>query len=250
MNRRRFLKGSILSAATLPLAGCADRLSRTDWAVNLLGYAERLSEVVQRAIAGDALAREYTEADISPVFRPNGSTDPSDPDYRALAANGFRDYRLRVGGAVEHPMTLSLEDIRGLPDRTQITRHDCVEGWSVIGKWRGARLGALLDRIGPRPNARYVVFHCADRLYGEDNYYESIAIADAYHPQTLLAYELNDESLPIANGAPVRLRCERQLGYKMAKYIMRIELVESLEGIQGGRGGFWEDRGYQWYAGI
>ena len=150
------------------------------------------------------------------------------------------------------PLQLSLDEIHALPSRTQITRHDCVEGWSAIGKWKGARLAALLDAAQPQPSARYVVFHCADPMAndGTDFYYESIDFDDAYHEQTILAYELNDAALPIKNGAPLRLRVERQLGYKHAKYVMRVELVASYAHIAGGRGGYWEDRGYQWFAGI
>ena len=177
---------------------------------------------------------------------------PNNPTYRALAANGFADYRLEVGGLVERPMKLTLAEIRALPSRTQITRHDCVEGWSAIGKWKGARLSALLEAVHLKPNARYVVFHCADPM--EDNgtslYYESVDLEDAFHPQSILAYELNGETLPIKNGAPLRLRLERQLGYKMAKYVMRLEIVEDLSRIAGGKGGYWEDQGYEWYAGI
>jgi DMSO/TMAO reductase YedYZ molybdopterin-dependent catalytic subunit len=139
-----------------------------------------------------------------------------------------------------------------MPSRTQITRHDCVEGWSAIGKWKGAKLGAMLDAAHPKPQARFAVFYCADPMEadGTDLYYESIDMEDAFHPQTILAYELNDAVLPIANGAPIRLRVERQLGYKHAKYVMRIELVESFDKIAGGKGGYWEDQGYQWFAGI
>ncbi len=126
-----------------------------------------------------------------------------------------------------------------------------MEGWSAIGKWKGAKLAALLERVQPLPNARYVVFHCADPMDDAGTlYYESIDMEDAYHPQTILAYEMNDQTLPIKNGAPIRVRIERQLGYKMAKYIMRIELVESFAQIGGGKGGYWEDDGYEWYAGI
>jgi DMSO/TMAO reductase YedYZ molybdopterin-dependent catalytic subunit len=129
-----------------------------------------------------------------------------------------------------------------------------VEGWSSIGKWKGARLGPLLDRAGLKPNARYVVFHCFDSLGGigvkDGRYYESIDLIDAYHPQTILAYAMNDQVLPVKHGAPLRLRVERQLGYKHAKYISRIEVVESFDQIGRGKGGFWEDRGYEWYAGI
>jgi len=177
---------------------------------------------------------------------------PNDMRYKALAAAGFADYRLELGGLVEQPASLSLADLRALPSRTQITRHDCVEGWSAIGKWKGARLGALLEALRPRREARYVMFYCADPMEddGTSPYYESIDMNDAFHPQTLLAYELNDKPLPIANGAPVRLRVERQLGYKHAKYVMRIELVQSFDKIAGGKGGYWEDQGYEWYAGI
>jgi len=139
-----------------------------------------------------------------------------------------------------------------VPSRTQITRHDCVEGWSAIGKWKGARLGAILQAAAAKPSAKYVVFHCADPMEadGTSLYYESIDMDDALHEQTILAYEMNDKPLPVANGAPIRLRVERQLGYKHAKYVMRLELVESFAKIEGGKGGYWEDQGYEWYAGI
>ena len=161
------------------------------------------------------------------------------------------DYRLQVIGLIEQPASFTLTELREMPSRTQITRHDCVEGWSAIGKWKGVPLSALLDRVRPKPEARYAVFYCADPMDRQGRrYYESIDMEDAYHPQTILAYELNGQSLPIANGAPIRLRVERQLGYKMAKYVMSIQLVESFDKIGGGKGGFWEDQGYEWYAGI
>ena len=114
------------------------------------------------------------------------------------------------------------------------------------------KLSTLLEAARPSPSARFVVFHCADPMAddGKDLYYESIDMDDAWHPQTILAYDLNDKALPVGNGAPLRLRVERQLGYKHAKYVMRVELVESFAKIRGGNGGYWEDQGYQWYAGI
>ena len=137
-----------------------------------------------------------------------------------------------------------------MPSRTQITRHDCVEGWSAIGQWTGVPLGRLLGEAGLRPAARYVVFHCADDFDGS-LYYESIDLADAHHPQTILAYAMNGAPLPIGHGAPLRLRVERQLGYKQAKFVMRLEVVASLAAIGAGKGGYWEDAiGYDWYAGI
>ncbi|MBS0432951.1 MAG: molybdopterin-binding protein [Proteobacteria bacterium] len=248
--RRRFLRNALTAAGAGVLAGC-DRLSQTDWAPRVLESAEHLTHAVQRVVAPpSAMAREFGEADISPVFRPNGSTNPQTREYRALAADDFRGYALRVGGLVARPLSLSLERLRALPSRTQITRHDCVEGWSVIGKWTGVQLSRVLDLAKPAQRARYVVFRCFDVMDDGHPYYESIGMDDARHPQTLLAYGLNDKPLPTPNGAPLRLRVERQLGYKQAKYLSAIEVVDSLAGIGDGNGGYWEDQGYEWYAGI
>jgi len=250
IDRRRFLVGAAQAAGLLMLAGC-DNLSRSDWFPRLLGGAEGLTRRAQRLLTPrKAMAREYTEADLSPVFPANGNNLPENPEYQAMAANGFVGWKLEVGGLVQHPTSLSLAELRALPARTQITRHDCVEGWSAIGKWKGAPLGAVLALAQPLPSARYVVFHCADPDEEDQYYYESLDFEDAYHPQTILAYEMNGRTLPVAHGAPVRLRVERQLGYKHAKYVMRIELVDGLERIAGGNGGYWEDQGYEWYAGI
>ena len=187
---------------------------------------------------------------MSPFFRTNGNTMPASEDYQAHQAAGFADWRLAVEGLVRRPLALSLAQIRAMPARTQITRHDCVEGWSAIGKWTGLPLKLALDAAGVLPAARFVVFHCADDFDG-DAYYESIDLIDAYHPQTILAWGMNDKLLEVGHGAPLRLRVERQLGYKQAKFIMRIGLVASLGEIGGGKGGYWEDSaGYQWYAGI
>lgn len=249
LGRRRFLAGLGTLGAGALLTGC-DGLSRNEHVQALLGSTDQLTHAAQRLVASrESLAREYPPSTIAPTFRPNGTTDPDNPMYQRLAANNFVDWRLQIGGLVRRPMQLSLQQLRAMPARTQITRHDCVEGWSCIGQWSGARLGDVLDRVEPLPNARFVVFYCADRLFG-DPYYESLDMTEAYHPQTLLAYALNDEVLPITYGAPVRLRAPRQLGYKMAKYVMRIKLVDSFDNIQGGHGGFWPDRGYEWWAGI
>ena len=173
------------------------------------------------------------------------------PPTRASCSRGFADWRLKIDGLVERPAELTLAELRKMPARTQITRHDCVEGWSAIGKWTGAQLGPLLQSVGLKPEARYIVFHCADELGRRgDLYYESIDLIDAFHPQTILAYDMNGAALPVPHGAPLRLRVERQLGYKMAKYVMRIEAVASFVQMAGGHGGYWEDRGYDWYAGI
>ncbi len=253
LDRRRFVARAAALVGALPLAGC-DELSSKPWVGNVLGLAEGVTRRVQRLVLGaGALAPEYTEAEISPAFKPNGSTDPDDPEYQDLADGQFKSWRLAIDGLVEHPQALSLDELRTLPSRTQITRHDCVEGWSCIGKWKGVPLAGLMERAALKPQARYLVFHCADTLGSSldaAKYYESIGLEDVFHPQTILAYDMNGAPLTIAHGAPLRVRIERQLGYKMAKYLMRIEAVESLTAIGGGKGGYWEDRGYEWYAGI
>jgi DMSO/TMAO reductase YedYZ molybdopterin-dependent catalytic subunit len=249
IERRSFLRRAAGATSLLLLGGC-DQLSATPWVQRTLAKAEAVNLWLHRRVGAGRLAREYTEADLSPAFRANGSTDPPDPASRAMAAKGFADWRLRVDGLVERPASFSLADLKAMPARTQITRHDCVEGWSCIGKWTGVPLGNVLERVGMRPTARYAVFYCADSLDGPDRYYESIDRVDCFHPQTILAYEMNGAPLPVPHGAPLRLRVERQLGYKMAKYVMRIELVDDFSKIGGGRGGYWEDRGYEWYAGI
>lgn len=251
--RRRFLRRSLGAVAALFVAGC-DRLNGTSWFPKILSSAEDISRGVHKTlIPRKSMAQEFSEADLSPHFRSNGTASPESPQYQALAADHFAAWALKVDGLVAKPQNFSLAQLRALPGRTQITRHDCVEGWSAIGKWTGCPLAEVLSAVQPTPAAHYAVFHCADPMEsdGASLYYESIDMDDAYHHQTILAYELNGNPLPIPNGAPLRLRVERQLGYKHAKYLMRIELVSSLENIRGGKGGYWEDsNGYQWYAGI
>lgn len=251
--RRTFLRGSAAGLLTMLLAGC-DRLNASRRFRKLLQSSEAWTRAVQKTIVPrKAMAQEFSEAQISPDFRSNGTSRPRSPAYQALAEHGFRDWQLQVGGLVERPIAFSLQELKSLPARTQITRHDCVEGWSAIGQWTGVPFHAVLSKVKPTRAAKYVVFHCADQMDADDAsyYYESIDMDDAYHPQTMLAYELNGQPLPVKNGAPLRLRVERQLGYKHAKYLMRIELVSSLDTIRGGKGGYWEDGyDYAWYAGI
>jgi len=255
LNRRGFMTRLAGGAAALTLAGC-DKLSSSEWFTGVLGKAEDVNRAVQPLVTGpEALAQEFSEADISPHFKANGTVNPDDDGYRRMAANNFADWRLDIGGKVGSPMRFSLAEIREFPSRTQITRHDCVEGWSCIGKWKGAPLSAILERVKPLPAARYVMFFCADPMDKNPDgsvvkYYESLDLANARHPQTILAYEMNGAALQIPHGAPLRLRVERQLGYKMAKYVMRIELVDDFARFGDGRGGYWEDQGYEWYAGI
>ncbi len=254
--RRGLLKAGLATLGGAALAGC-DQATGSGIVAKLFDAEEALTFKVQSAILGpSALAREYSEADVTQAFKANGSTDPQDEAYKALAADGFDAFRLKVDGLVDRPAEYSLADLRAMPSRTQITRHDCVEGWSCIGKWSGVRLSHLLDAVGVKDAARYVVFHCADTpdeaSFGDEpaHFYGSIDLTAARHEQTVLAYDMNGAPLDVAHGAPLRLRVERQLGYKMSKYVMRMELVDSFAQIGDGHGGYWEDNGYAWYAGV
>ncbi|MGJ4953540.1 molybdopterin-dependent oxidoreductase [Bradyrhizobium sp. HKCCYLS20291] len=254
VSRRQFLAGLAYGSAAASLAGC-DRLTQSAEVDAMLRIAERWTMTSQRLLLShQPLAREFAESDLSPTFRANGTQMPDSEEYSQLLDGGFAGWRLQVDGLVQRPLRLSLAELKRFPPRTQITRHDCVEGWSAIGKWEGVALRHVLDVAGLLPDARYVVFHCADELErsldGSGRYYESIDLLDALHPQTILAYGMNGTDLPVAHGAPLRLRVERQLGYKHAKYLMRIEVVATISHLWGGKGGFWEDRGYEWYAGI
>lgn len=250
MNRRRLLSGLGLGAGGLVLSGC-DALNQSPGFRSVLTGAREVTYGSHRALTDrNALAREFLPSERSPIFRANGTQLPDVPTYRQALANGFADWQLVVDGLVERPAAYGLDQLRAMPQRTQITRHDCVEGWSAIGQWTGVPLALLLRLSGLRDQARYIVFHCAD-FYGGFPYYESVDFVDAFHPQTIIAHRLNGDPLPVVNGAPLRLRVERQLGYKHAKYLQRIEAVASLSGLNGGGGGTWEDlAGYAWYAGI
>ncbi|HVN02735.1 MAG TPA: molybdopterin-dependent oxidoreductase [Caulobacteraceae bacterium] len=246
--RRAWLKAAGASLAASFLAGC-DKITENPDVVKALSSAEVLNRRVQRLLGRGALAREFTRADITPNFKANGTINPPDAEYQALVAENFASWKLVVDGLVERPLALSLDQIKALPARTQITRHDCVEGWSCIGEWTGARLGPLIDMAGLKPEARHIVLHCADTLGGA-KYYETLDVFDVHHPQTILAYAMNGAPLTVPHGAPLRLRAERYLGYKQAKYLMRLEAVASFDHIRGGQGGYWEDQGYDRYGGI
>ena len=246
MKRRTVLLGS----GALMLGACS-KIRESEAGQSLFDQVDDWHEGLQRSLRSrDALAPEFAPEDISPFFRGNGSTDPQNDGYPGHVASGFADWRFTVTGMVARPLSLSLDQIMRLPQRTQITRHDCVEGWSAIGQWTGPQLRTFLELAGLHADAKYIVFRCADD-YTRGRYYESIDMIDAFHPQTIIAHRFNGAPLPVRNGAPLRARVERQLGYKHAKYLTGIEAVASLDGIGRGKGGYWEDYGgYQWYAGI
>ena len=249
VSRRRVVSG-LASAGGLLLSGCS-RLDPPTYG-NLLRMGDQFTYRAQRALLPSrALAREYTLADITSVPA-IGNTDPGDanipgfdeqngPRYAQLRAQGFADWRLRVEGSLARPGSYSLADLRRFPARTQITKHTCEEGWSAISEWTGVPLRSVLEHAGMRASARYVNFFTFDQ--GAD----SIDMLDALHPQTILAYGMNGRELPIAHGAPVRLRVEKQLGYKSVKFLHRIVVTErfydpgQLGPIQSG---------WAWYTGI
>ncbi len=185
--------------------------------------------------------QQYTHADISPYFRVNGYP-PVSETYLKLAAAQFDEWRLPIGGLVEQPLTLSLADLRALPKQEQITKHNCIQGWSAVAEWGGVRMSTILELCRPLPQARYVVFHAFPQTeYAPDIYYEALMLDEVRDPQTILAYEMNGKALPIPHGAPCRLRIETKTGYKMVKYIRSIDVVETYATVGQGQGGYRED---------
>jgi DMSO/TMAO reductase YedYZ molybdopterin-dependent catalytic subunit len=254
VSRRKILFGLVNVSGIFLLSGCEklfNGLQKNKNFLSVLESAEGLNRRLLRFVTGkNRLAQEFGENDISTFFKPNGNPPPFTIDYRTNAASGWPTWKLDVAGLVKRPASFTLDELKAMPARTQITRHDCVEGWSAIAKWKGAPLAEIAKKVEPQPNARYVVFYCMDTDDDGNSFYESIDLRDARHPQTILAYEMNDRPLPVEHGAPLRLRVETQLGYKMAKYIRRIEFVADFKKIAQEKGGYWEDRGYEWYAGI
>jgi DMSO/TMAO reductase YedYZ molybdopterin-dependent catalytic subunit/thiosulfate reductase cytochrome b subunit len=211
-----------------------------------------LVDPLQRTLSHLMVSRQrYSPAERSPYFRVNGYP-PKSPLYELLSERGFRDWRLEVGGLVERPLSLSLDELRTLPAQTQVTKHNCIQGWTAIAEWKGVPMSAFLDYVRPLPEARYVVLHAFDEknetaTEGEPHvgyFYEAIDFDLARHPQTILAYEMNGEPLPVEHGAPLRLRVEVQLGFKMAKWVRAIEFVSDYASIGLGQGGWREDNVY------
>jgi len=246
ITRRKMLITGVTSVGGLLLTACSKQLPPTYG--NILRMGDTFTYAAHQAlIPGEALVKEYSHKDIS-SFPATGTTNPGDPDkpnsselYRNLQRSNFADWRLTIEGLVARPGSYSLAELKGFPSRTQITRHTCEEGWTAIGEWTGVPLSRVLDAAGMLPNARFVSF------YSFDDWVDNIDMLDALHPQTLLAYGMNGRDLPLAHGAPVRLRVERQLGYKSMKYIQRIVVTENFN--DGGKSGNIQN-GWAWYVGI
>jgi DMSO/TMAO reductase YedYZ molybdopterin-dependent catalytic subunit len=212
----------------------------------ILGVGETLTYASQRLLtSGQPLAREFSRSEISKVPVVNGPA-PTDETYQALAADGFKDWRLQVEGLVARPMSFSLEELKRLPAESHIILHACEEGWSYIAEWTGVRLSHVLDLVETRPEARlvgFIPFANHNQNTGAVRVlWDSIDMADALHPQTLLAYGMNGGALPADHGAPVRLRMSRQLGYKNTKYLYKIVVTDDMDFYRKGLG--------PWYGGI
>jgi len=194
--------------------------------------------------------KTYKKKDISEFFRVNGYP-PETEEFHKLQKGDYEDWRLKVGGLVEHELALSLDDLKAMPYQDQITKHICIQGWSAIGQWGGVHMREIIARAKPSPKAKYIVFHAYDVDASGYHFYEALRLSDMNDPLTILAYEMNWKPLPLEHGAPLRLRCERKLGYKMVKYIRSIEFVEDFKKIERGRGGYREDNVmFDWEASI
>jgi Oxidoreductase molybdopterin binding domain len=246
MNRKIFIASS-LTAALSACAPLGTKLNENRGFHNILDSAEALNE---RVIGTRGRVREYSKTDISANFPLDSLDTPSSSLYVDLMQRGFHPYKLVVDGLVEDPQALTLAQLQHMMNVTQITRHDCVEGWSAIAQWQGVRLADVIALARPTMKARYVVFHSFDSDANGTPYYESLSLEQAAHPQTLLALRQNGKPITPDRGAPVRLTVPTQLGYKSAKWVQRVELVAGLHTAYGGKGGYWEDQGYEWYAGI
>lgn len=249
ISRRNWIKAGLAAAAGAGALDVAARLAARYGLVppdsgGIYGVGETLTYASQRILmAHGSLAREFSRSQVSTVCPINGDP-PEDETYQQQKANGFVDWRLTVDGLVARPLALSLADLRGLPLGSQITNQVCEEGWSFIAEWSGVPLSYVLDLAGVRPQAKYVAF------FPFDDNWDSLDMPDARHPQTLLAYAMNGETLSAEHGAPLRVRVARQLGYKSVKYLSRITVTDTLRNIGKGLGSISPEIGYSWYAGI
>jgi DMSO/TMAO reductase YedYZ molybdopterin-dependent catalytic subunit len=249
ITRRRMISTTIAAAAGASTVGVAASVANRYGLIppdhqGLFGIGETLTYAAQRALTSShSLAREFDRSQISPVAALNGDP-PTTEHYLRDLDEGFAEWRLPIDGLVARPTSLSLQELKSLPSSTQITMQACEEGWSFIAEWKGVSLSTILDRVGAAPHARYVFFFCYD------DWFESIDMADALHPQTLIAYGMNGGDLPVEHGAPARLKLPRQLGYKNLKYLSRITVTDTVNGIGKGLGGGAPEVGYSWYAGI
>jgi DMSO/TMAO reductase YedYZ molybdopterin-dependent catalytic subunit len=249
LSRRKLIKTGLTAAAGVAGLGVAGHLAQTYGLVppdhgGIYGLGETLTYASQRLLTRHSLAREFHPSQISKPPLANEMAPPNDA-FKRLQAGGFADWRLSINGMVDRPASFSLAQLKSYPSRSQITQLACEEGWSYIAEWIGVPLSHVLDIVGVRPQAKYVAYFSI-----EPDWWESIDMADALHPQTFLAYGMNGGELPVGNGGPLRLRLPRQLGYKSVKFITHLTVTDSLKSLGKGLGSASPEAGYAWYAGI
>jgi len=249
ISRRKFFTAGLAASAGVSGLAVAATLAKRYGLVppdsgGIYGPGETLTYAAQRLLARHSLAREFPRSMISKVPFAN-AMPPLNDAFKRLQAGGFADWRLSIDGMVARPASYSLADLRSFPVRSQITEVVCEEGWSYVGEWVGTPLSEVLKVAGVLPQARYLVYFSID-----PDWWESIDMVDAQHPQTLLAWAMNDGDLPVAFGGPLRLRVPRQLGYKSVKFVTRLMVTDSLKGFVSALDPKSANYGYAWYAGI
>ena len=249
LSRRKLIVTGLAATAGTAGLGVAARLAQKYGLVppdhgGIYGLGETLNYASQRLLARHSLAREFPQSQISrPPFA--NEIPPLNDAFKRLQAGGFADWRLTVDGMVDRPASFSLAQLKSYPSRSQITQLACEEGWSYIAEWIGVPLSHVLNIVGVHPQARYIAYFSF-----QPDWWESIDMADALHPQTFLAYGMNGGELPVGNGGPLRLRLPRQLGYKSVKFITHMTVTDSLKSFGKGLGSASPEAGYAWYAGI
>jgi len=248
-SRRKLITTGIAAAAGVSGLALAERIAQKYGLVppdhgGIYGLGETLTYASQRLLTRHSLAREFSRSQISKRPFPN-EIPPLNEAYKRLQAGGFADWRLSISGMVAKPASFSLDQLRSYPSHSQITMLQCEEGWSYIAEWIGVPLSEILQAVEVHPEARYVVYFSID-----PDWWESIDMADALHPQTFLVYGMNGAELPVGNGGPLRLRVPRQIGYKNVKFITHLTVTDSLKGFGKGLGSAAPEGGYAWYAGI
>jgi DMSO/TMAO reductase YedYZ molybdopterin-dependent catalytic subunit len=249
LSRRKLITTGLAAAAGVTGLGVATNIAQSYGLVppdhgGIFGLGETLTYASQRLLTRHSLAREFSRSQISERPFPNEMAPPNEA-FKRLQAGGFAGWRLSVDGLVNRPSTFSLAQLKSYPSRSQITQLACEEGWSYIAEWTGVPLSHVLEIAGIQPHARYVVYFSI-----EPDWWESIDMADALHPQTFLAYGLNGNELPVSNGGPLRVRLPRQLGYKSVKFVTHMTVTDSLKRFGKGLGSASPEAGYAWYAGI
>ena len=249
LSRRRLLITGLAATAGVAGLGVAAGLAQKYGLVppdhgGLYGLGETLTYASQRLLTRHSLAREFSRKQISERPLPN-EIAPLGDDFKRLEAGRFVDWRLTIDGMVDRPGSFSMDQLKSYPSHSQITEIACEEGWSYVAEWHGVRLSHALDVVGAHPQARYVVYYSL-----QPDWWESMDMADAMHPQTFLTYGMNGDDLPVGNGGPLRIRLPRQLGYKSVKFITHLTVTDNLKKFGKGLGSASPEGGYAWYAGI